>query len=211
MAKLDLKSEHHALFHPPRRDFVEVIVPPLTFVKVDGAGDPNTADAYRIAVEWLYGVSYAMKFAAKADGRDYVVPPLEALWWADDPAVYVRREKHRWRWTAMIMVPDFVSAATFEAAVATVAATRNDRPVSLRFEPCAEGRSLQILHVGSYDDEAPTLKRLHEEVMPALGVTFNGPHHEIYLSDPRRTDPAKLRTILRQPVRALGWSILECS
>lgn len=202
MAKLDLKKEFRELFAPPNRAFVEVSVPAMRFVQVDGAGDPNTAAAYRTAVEWLYGVSYAMKFAAKEVlARDYVVPPLEALWSSDDPGTFVRREKDRWHWTVMITAPDFVTGAMFEDAVAKTLNKRNDRPPSLRFEPYVEGRSLQTLHIGSYDDEGPILKRLHEEVMPALGVTFDGPHHEIYLGDPRKTDPGKLKTILRQPVR----------
>lgn len=202
MEKIDLKRQFRDLYHPPTRDFADIVVPPMTFAKVDGAGDPNTAAAYRTAVEWLYGVSYAMKFAAKATlSRDYVVPPLEALWWSDDPGSFVRREKDRWHWTVMIMAPDFVTPALFEQAVAKMLAKRDDRPPSLRFEPLAEGRSLQILHIGSYDEEGPVLHRLHDTVMPALNLTFAGPHHEIYLSDPRKTAPARLRTILRQPVR----------
>jgi len=202
MTKLDLKKTYRALFNPPKDSFAEIVVPKMAFVKADGVGDPNTADEYKRAVEWLYGVSYAMKFAAKDRlGRDYVVPPLEALWWADDPGAFVRREKDRWRWTVMIMAPDFIGEADFDEGVAKTAAKRGQRPTSLRFECYDEGRSLQILHIGSYDDEGPTLKRLHEEAMPSLGATFNGPHHEIYLSDPRKTEPAKLKTILRQPIR----------
>lgn len=202
MIKLDLKKEYRGLFSPAKDKFVEVFPPAMSFVKVDGAGDPNRAAAYRTAVEWLYGVSYAMKFAAKdVLNRDYVVPPLEALWWSDDPGAFVRREKDRWQWTVMIMAPEFVNDAHFGAAVAKTLAKRNDRPSSLRFETYAEGRSLQIMHIGSYDDEGPVLKRLHDEVMPSLGVTFDGPHHEIYLSDPRKTASAKLKTILRQPIR----------
>ncbi|MEH3143823.1 MAG: GyrI-like domain-containing protein [Methylobacterium frigidaeris] len=202
MTKLDLKKRYREMFCPPNSAFVDVQVPEMSFVKVDGAGDPNRTVAYGTAVEWLYGVSYAMKFAAKnVLARDYVVPPLEALWWSDDPGAFVRREKDRWQWTVMIMAPDFVTATLFEDAVAKTSAKRHDHPSSLRFEPHVEGRSLQIMHIGSYDDEGPLLKRLHEEVMPGLGVTFNGPHHEIYLSDPRRTEPARLRTILRQPIR----------
>lgn len=202
MTKYDVKTSLRPLFTPPKDCFVEVEVPDMTFVKVDGAGDPNTAPAYRTAVEWLYGVSYAMKFACKARlSRDYVVPPLEALWWSDDPGSFVRREKGRWQWTVMIMVPDFATGDLFDVAVDKMMAKRPDRPATLRVEPYAEGWSLQTLHIGSYDDEGPVLKRLHDEVMPALGVDFNGPHHEIYLSDPRKTDAAKLKTILRQPVR----------
>lgn len=202
MEKIDFKTQFKALYAPSAKDFVEVDVPAMTFVKIDGAGDPNAAPAYRTAVEWLYGVSYAMKFAAKAAlARDYVVPPLEALWGADDPESFVRREKHLWRWTVMIMVPDFVSRDIYDAAVKKTEAKSGPPPASLRLEPHDEGRCLQILHVGNYDDEGPTLARLHHEIMPALGVTFNGPHHEIYLSDPRKVAPAKLKTILRQPIR----------
>lgn len=203
MTKLDLKKLHRDLFAPPAKDFVEVTVPTFNFVKVDGTGDPNRVPEYQTAVEWLYSTSYAMKFAARAQlGHDYAVPPLEGLWWADDPAAFVRRDKHNWHWTMMIMAPDFVTEALFEQGVAKTLTKRKDRPDTLRFEPYAEGRSLQILHIGSYDDEGLTLKRLHDEVMPARGVTFNGAHHEIYLSDPRKTAPEKLKTILRQPVTA---------
>jgi hypothetical protein len=200
--KLDLKKKYRQLFSAPTHIFVEVLAPTMSFVKVDGAGDPNNAAAYKVAVEWLYGVSYAIKFAAK-DGlaHDYVVPPLEALWWSDDPGTFIRREKDRWQWTVMIMAPDFVTDRMFEDAVAKTLAKRNDRPSSLRFEPYAEGRSLQTLHIGGYDDEGPVLKCLHEKVMPGLGVTFDGPHHEIYLSDPRKTEASRLKTILRQPIR----------
>ncbi len=202
MEKIDFRKVHKALYAPPAGKFVAVDVPVMQFVKVDGAGDPNTALAYRTAVEWLYSVSYAMKFAAKARlGRDYTVPPLEGLWWADDPASFVSRRKDDWKWTMMIMVPDFVDRAAFEAAMAKVGAKLGDPPASLRLDPYEEGRCLQTLHVGSYDDEAPVLARLHGEAMPAAGLAFNGPHHEIYLSDPRKVEPAKLKTVLRQPVR----------
>ena len=202
MTKLDLKKEHHELFFPPRDHFVEVRVPRLSFVKIDGRGDPNTTTDYRTAVEWLYSVSYSMKFYAKNGlARDYVVPPLEALWWSEDPGAFVRREKNRWQWTVMIMVPDFITPNMFDEAISKTLKKRSDRPSTLRFEDIVEGRSLQMLHVGSYDDEAPVLKRLHEDAMPRLGVTFHGPHHEIYLNDPRRVAPARLRTILRQPIR----------
>ena len=204
MTKIDLKKEYQEFFCPPKHIFVGVSLPTMPFVKIDGTGDPNRAIAYKSAVEWLYSVSYAMKFSAKnVLARDYVVPPLEALWWSNDPDTFVRREKDRWQWTVMIMAPNFVTATMFEDAAAKTAAKRTDQPSSLRFEPYAEGRSLQIMHIGSYDDEGPTLKRLHENVMPSLGVTFNGPHHEIYLSDPRKIEPGKLKTILRQPIRDL--------
>ena len=201
MSKLDFKKTLSALYTAPTDRFVSIEVPTLAFVKIDGAGDPNTSPAYKQAVEWLYAVSYALKFAAKGLGKDYVVPPLEGLWWAEDPADFVARRKDRWRWTMMIMAPDFIDRPLFEAAVDKARKKLGDAPPSLRFEPLSEGQALQILHVGSYDDEGPTLARLHDEIMPAQNLTFAGHHHEIYLGDPRRTAPARLRTILRQPVK----------
>ena len=203
MEKIDLKKTLRPLYNPPAGEFASVDVPRMQFVKVDGEGDPNTAPAYRSAVEWLYGVSYAAKFAVKAAlGKDYVVPPLEGLWWAEDPRSFITREEDQWRWTMMIMAPDFVARDIFENAVAKTSGKLGQAPQSLRLEPYGEGLALQTLHVGSYDEEGPVLARLHGEVMPDKGMTFNGPHHEIYLSDPRKTESAKLRTILRQPVKS---------
>jgi hypothetical protein len=201
--KFDIRKTLKPLYAPGTT--IEAIdVPPLRYVMVDGAGDPNTAPAYVTAVETLYAVSYGLKFAAKKGlGVDYVVPPLEGLWTADDPAAFVRRDKSAWRWTMMILAPDVVTPALFDEVTAAVRAKRGALPGSLRLETYAEGPSLQVLHIGAYDDEGPILKRLHEVEMPARGLTFNGPHHEIYLSDPRRTEAAKLKTVLRQPVRAI--------
>jgi hypothetical protein len=202
MEKIDIKKVFADLYKAPAERFVAVDVPTLQFVKVDGQGDPNKTATYKQAIEWLYAVSYAMKFAAKAaKGKDYAVPPLEGLWWADDPADFGARRKDRWCWTMMIMVPGFVDRPLFDAAVDKARNKLGVPPDSLRLETLHEGRSLQILHVGSYDDEGPTLKRLHDEEMPRQGLTFAGPHHEIYLSDARKTPPAKLKTILRQPVK----------
>ncbi len=201
MEKIDFKKTLKALYDAPTDRFVLIDVPRMRFVKVDGHGDPNAAPAYHQAVEWLYSVSYAMKFAAKAStNRDYVVPPLEGLWWAEDPSDFVARRKERWNWTMMIMAPDFVAHDLFEAAVAKTTKKRGLPPESLRLEAYDEGPSLQILHIGSYDDEGPILARLHDDEMPSRGLTFGGPHHEIYLSDPRKVAPNKLKTLLRQPV-----------
>ncbi|RZJ80820.1 MAG: hypothetical protein EON88_31600 [Brevundimonas sp.] len=203
MDKIDFRKTLKTLY-APGAVFQQVDVPPLTYVMVDGAGDPNTSPAYGRAVEALYGVSYGLKFAVKAAlGRDYVVPPLEGLWTADDPAAFVRRDKAAWRWTMMILAPDFAPRDLFDQAVQKSRAKQGDLPDSLRLETYVEGASLQILHTGPYDDEGPILQRMHDIEMPARGLTFNGPHHEIYLSDPRRTVAARLKTILRQPVRPL--------
>jgi hypothetical protein len=202
--KLDLKKQHKALYGAPKGKFEVIEVPVLQYVQLDGEGDPNVAEAYQTGVAWLYSVSYAMKFAAKAElGRDYVVGPLEALWWADDMSTFLTRKKSDWQWTIMILQPDFVTSALFVRAVDKASKKLGAPPASLRHETYHEGLSVQTLHIGSYDDEAPTLARLHQEFLPANGLKETGHHHEIYLSDPRKVAPQKLKTILRQPVKRL--------
>jgi hypothetical protein len=201
LTKLDLKKDRKALFTAPRGEFEAVVVPRVRYLMVDGHGDPNATPDYRRAVEALYSTAYALKFACKAEGRDFVVAPLEGLWSAADPSSFVERRKHEWDWTMLIMVPDFVEDAAFAAARDKAASKLGDLPSSLRLEALEEGLSLQALHIGSYDEEGPLLARLHDEIMPAGGYAFAGPHHEIYLGDPRKTEPARLKTILRQPVR----------
>jgi hypothetical protein len=205
MQKYDVKKAYPALYSPKGDSFSETVVPPLQYLAVDGEGDPNTAPAYAAAIEALYSTSYTLKFQSKARGHDYVVGPLEALWTAADPADFVTRNTSSWKWTALINQPEWITADDVDSALATLAVKRPNPALSLtRLITLDEGRSIQILHVGSYDDEAPTLARLHDEYLPQNGLTFNGLHHEIYLSDARRTAPEKLRTVLRQPVRALG-------
>ncbi len=170
---------------------------------VDGHGDPNTAQEYTDAISALYPIAYKLKFASKQDlGEDYVVMPLEALWWASDMDSFTtNRDKSQWNWTAMIMVPDWINRDMFDAAIAAVAA--KDHPASLdkvRLDTFREGRCVQTLHIGSYDDETEILAKLHHEYIPNAGLRITGKHHEIYFSDFRRVEPSKLRTILRQPV-----------
>ncbi|MFF2275692.1 GyrI-like domain-containing protein [Agromyces sp. NPDC058126] len=181
-----------------RFDLVEV--PPLRYAMVDGEGDPNTVPEYAAAVEALYAVSYAAKFQSKRELElDYAVGPLEGLWSADDPSTFVTREKSAWSWTMMIWQPDWLTPEVQEAAIAKALA-KAPAVARLRFETLDEGLCVQTLHRGAYDDEGPTLARLHDEFMPAEGLRFNGRHHEVYFGDPRRSAPEKLRTILRQPV-----------
>lgn len=201
MEKLDLKNSRKALFTAPRGRFVPVDVPRVSYLMVDGHGDPNIAPAYRLAVESLYATAYTTKFACKAAGRDFVVAPLEGLWSAPDPESFTARRKHEWDWTMMIMVPDFVDEAAFLAARHKAREKRGALAESLRLESLEEGLCLQALHVGSYDDEGPLLATLHREIMPAGGYDFAGRHHEVYLGDPRKVAPEKLRTVIRQPVR----------
>jgi hypothetical protein len=203
--KVDLKKTLKALYAPPVGRFVEIDVPPLRYLMADGAGDPNTAAAYRSAVEWLYSVSYPVKFMSKKElGRDYGVMPLEGLWWADDMSTFLSRQKDRWSWTMMILQPDWISEDMIAAAVARASAKRGPPPASLRLETLEEGLCVQTMHVGSYDDEGPVLAKLHDEYLPENSLVENGHHHEIYLGDPRKTAPEKLKTILRQPVRRKG-------
>ena len=204
MPKIDFRKERKHLYQPARDSFSVVDVPPMLFLMADGHGDPNTAPAYKDVVEALYAVAYKVKFASKKElGRDYVVPPLEGLWWAEDMALFAaRRDKRAWDWTMMIMQPDWVTQTLVDDAVRQVSRSKNlpalDR---LRLEEYHEGLAVQIMHVGSYDEEGPTIARMHEQFMPEHGYAPAGKHHEIYLSDPRRTAPEKLKTVLRQPVR----------
>jgi hypothetical protein len=205
LEKVDFKKELSQLYAPKNKDWELIDVPAMNFLMVDGKGDPNTAQDYGDAVAALYGVGYAIKFMSKKGlGKDYGVLPLEGLWSADDPAAFENARKSEYQWTMMIMQPEWITEAVVSDAVAATAAKKELPALSkVRFERYHEGRSLQLLHLGSYDDEAPKLKYLHYEYMPQHNLTFNGLHHEIYLGDPRKTAPAKLKTILRQPVREL--------
>jgi hypothetical protein len=206
MSKVDFKKEFKELFVPPKK-FVVVDVPEMQFLMVDGHGDPNLAPAYQEAVEALYAVAYKLKFNSKKQlGKDYVVPPLEGLWWAENMASFSSaRDKSQWDWTMMIMTPDWITPEMFAEALEQVRKGKNPAALDkVRLERYHEGLSVQILHIGSYDDEAPTLLKLHNEYLPENGYAENGKHHEIYLSDPRRVAPDKLRTVLRQPVKKLS-------
>lgn len=202
MDKIDFKKEWSHLYNPPSRDFLLVEVPEMQFLMLDGHGDPNTEPAYQEAVEALYGVAYKLKFMSKKQfEKDYVVPPLEGLWWADDMETFISRDKSAWDWTMMIMQPEWITPEMFAQAVAEVQKSKALPALSkMRLERYAEGLSVQILHIGSYDAEAPTLERLHREFIPQNGYVEAGKHHEIYLSDPRKVAPEKLKTVLRQPV-----------
>lgn len=200
--KVDLKRQLKHLYAPPAGRFVTVEVPVMQYLMVDGSGDPNTSDQYRDAVEWLYSVSYPVKFQSKRElGRDYTVMPLEGLWWAADMATFVSRQKDRWSWTMMILQPDWITDEMVADAIVSAKAKRGKPPQSLRFEKLDEGLCVQTMHVGSYDEEGPVLAKLHGEFLPANGLVETGHHHEIYIGDPRKTAPERLKTVLRQPVR----------
>ncbi len=200
--KTDLKKEIAA--YRARGGVFEIVdVPPLQYLMIDGHGDPNEAE-YAAAVSTLFPVAYKLKFLSKRElDRDYAVMPLEALWWADDMTSFTSsRDKSRWHWTALNLVPAWITEEHVDRARdAAAGAPALER---LRLETLREGRCVQTLHHGSFDDEGPVLDRMHGEFIPAHGLRMTGRHHEIYLTDIRRTEPAKLRTILRQPVEIAG-------
>jgi hypothetical protein len=201
MAKIDLKKELKHLYQASAREVVQVEVPAMTYLMVDGAGDPNTERAYTEAVEALFSVSYTAKFTLKKSPRatDYAVMPLEGLWWADDMSKFSVADKSNWKWTMMILQPDFVDRRTLDGAINAVR-DRKDLPAlaRLRIETFTEGRCAQTLHIGPFSAEGPTIERVHQFIAARSGLT--GKHHEIYLSDIRKAAPSKWKTIIRQPM-----------
>ena len=201
----DLIKQLKPLYAPSPRHPAIVEVPELSFLMTDGRGDPSTSEGYQQALEALYGIAYTLKFTLKksAPERDFKVAALEGLWWADAEApslAELQADRDAWNWTMMIAVPDAVTAAELTAAVGA-AARRRPLPAagSVRLERVAEGLAAQIMHVGPYSAEAPTIDRLHAFVA-AEGYELRGRHHEIYLGDPRRTAPERLKTVIRHPV-----------
>jgi hypothetical protein len=203
MPKLDLKKEYREFYNASAKSCSVVDVPEMQFLMVDGSGDPNTSQAYQDAVGALYAMAYTLKFLSKQTEKlDYVVMPLEGLWWTDDMAGFSAEDKSAWKWTAMIMQPDHITSAQVEASREEVRNKKNPPALDrLRFESLREGLSVQIMHIGPYADEGPTIARLHQFAADS-GYSLRGKHHEIYLSDPRRAAPERLRTVIRQPVAA---------
>lgn len=200
--KIDLKKALDGYRAKPSQ-FQLVDLPPRRYLMVDGSGDPNTSRSYAAALEALYPVAYALKFESKRElGRDYVVPPLEGLWWADDMSTFTSaRDKSMWSWTMMLLIPEWVPDAAAGDVIERVRTERAPARIDdVRSSVLAEGLCVQALHRGSFDGEGPVLARMHEEFIPQNGLRMTGRHHEVYLSDPRRTAPDRLRTILRQPV-----------
>ena len=200
--KLDLKKDLKHLYNPSAKAFTIAEVPPMNFLMIDGKGDPNTAQDYKEAIEALYAVAYTLKFAVKKqDSVDYPVMPLEGLWWTKDMADFSADRKADWLWTMMIMQPELITADRVAGAIQEVQAKKGLPALSkLRFDCYAEGPSAQILYFGPYKDEGPTITKLHVFIQDS-GYERAGKHHEIYLGDPRRTAPDKLKSVLRQPMR----------
>lgn len=202
MTKLDFRKTEPAFFCAPAGTFAEVDLPPRRYLMIDGQGDPNTVPAYKQALEALFTTAYALKFASKKQlNTDYVVPPPESLWWAEGDGSIMRVPKDAWQWTTMIMVPDFIPEEMVPPAQVQASAKKKLPALEkLHLSTLSENHAVQTLFIGSYLDGGPVLQEMHTVYMPAHKLRCAGRHHEIYLSDPRRTAPEKCRTLLRQPV-----------
>ena len=200
MKKVDYKKKLKHLYGPSSKKIVIVEVPPMNYFMVDGEGGP-AAESYQQAIEALYGLSFTVKFDVKKGvGLDYTVMPLEGLWWAKDITAFSADRKDEWLWKMMIMQPDYVTTKHVNAATKQLREKKNPLALDkIRFESYHEGLSVQILHIGPYDDEGPTIAQMHKFI-DENGYQLHMKHHEIYLSDPRRSKPEKLKTVLRQPI-----------
>jgi hypothetical protein len=203
MATDTLVSERERLYKASAGKPEIVLVPEMSFVMIDGHGDPNSSQDYKDAIEALYPLSYTLKFALKKEqGLQYRVGPLEGLWWAEDMAAFDLERKGDWNWTMMIAQPDAVTLDRFELAREEARRTKQLPAIArARLERFEEGACAQILHVGPFSAEGPTIVKLHA-FLQEQGHSFDGKlqkHHEIYLSDPRRSAPEKWKTIIRQP------------
>ena len=200
MAKMDYKKEYKALYTAPNEPAL-VDVPSLSYLMIDGQGDPNTAPLYSESVGTLYKLAYAIRFLMRDDyNLDFGVMPLEGLWWVEDLGQFTYADKSNWFWTMLILQPEAVTAEVVEAAREKVAKKHNPPLLGqVRLGKLEEGRSAQVMHHGPYADEKPSVDRLHAFIA-AQGLTPHLKHHEIYLKDPNRSAPEKLLTILRQPV-----------
>lgn len=220
MTKIDFKKQMKELYNPPRSTFSVVQIPELNYIMIDGKGDPNTAPAYQQAVEALYATAYKLKFTSKNElDKDYVVPPLEGLWGSSEMQeklagardahewleLFSASERNAWLWTMMIMQPAWITAEMVAQIREQVAKAKGLPALEkLRFDSLDEGLSVQVLHVGPYADEGPVLAEMHLDFIPNNGYVETGKHHEIYLSDPRKTAVEKLKTVLRQPVKEIS-------
>ncbi len=203
MEKIDYKKEYKNLYKPSAKKCEIVDVPEFQFLMIDGKGDPNTSQEYKEAVEALFSTAYTLKFMIKKGEKriDYAVMPMEGLWWADDHTAFTEGRKDDWFWTMMIMHPEFINKEDINSAIEAVK-KKKDLPAidKLYFKKFHEGKSAQIMHIGPFSEEGPTIEKLHKFIEES-GYEISVKHHEIYLSDIRRADPARWKTVIRQPVK----------
>ncbi len=190
------------LYLPPEKQFTLVDVPEIRFAVVDGKGNPESGECAE-AAKWLYSVVHVIKpLVKKRMGKNFVEPPLEVLCWADKRKDFIEGNKDKWKWRVMIVFIDWITQEQFEEAVAKVEHKRGPAPKTLRLENLHEGKSVQIMHVGDYNEIRAVCEKLYDEYLPEKHLTPNGHYHEIYLNDPKRTAPEKRKTVIRQPVKS---------
>lgn len=202
MEKIDFKKKYKELYLPPKKPVI-VDVPKFQFIMFNGQGYPGTSKEYMDSIQVLYGLSYTLKFTSKlSGGPDWTVAPLEGLWWADDMEAFMdANRRDEWKFTSMIMQPEFVTKEMFDKTSEELKKKKNpDGLDKARLEEYSEGLSVQVMHIGPYSEEGPTIENLHN-FAKENGYQLRGKHHEIYLGDPRRTAPEKLKTVIRQPVK----------
>lgn len=206
MSKIDFKKTQQAWYQPSSKNVSLVTLPKMNFLMVDGEGAPGNSGPFHEAIEALYGTAYTLKFMYKNQPKpggwfDYVVPPLEGLWWMKDNKAFDIARPGDWRWTLMIMLPDFITPAMVDNAIGQLREKKNPPGLSrVRMDIFEEGKAVQILHIGPYDQEGPAIAKMHA-FAAENGLELRGKHHEIYLSDPNRTAPEKMKTVLRQAVK----------
>ena len=202
--KIDFKKSLKELYQPNAKEVTLVEVPRMQFLMIDGMGSPGDSEEYNNALNALYPVAFKTKFLSKSKGKDYVVPPLEGLWWADNMDDFKNGNREKWKWTMMIMQPNWITQQMIDEAIEITKEKKpelSDLLPKLRVEKYIEGKAAQIMHIGPYSEEGPTIAKIHEFIQEK-GGKFNGyeqKHHEIYLSDPRKANPTKMKTIIRQP------------
>jgi len=203
-SKIDFKKTMKGFYQPSSKEVTQVDVPEMQFLMIDGIGSPGDSKEYQDALAVLYPIAFKTKFLSKKKGKDYVVPPLEGLWWADNMDDFTKGERNKWKWTMMIMQPDWITQDMINEAIKV---TKDKKPElsellpKLRLEQYKEGRAAQIMHIGPYSEEEPTIQKMHNFIKNVDG-SFDGhkkKHHEIYLSDPRKANPATMKTVIRQP------------
>lgn len=204
MSNIDLKKTYKSLYNPTAKAVVDVTVPPINYLMIDGQGDPNTSQQYMDSVAVLYALAYGVRAISKEQGIVYTVMPLEGLWWWDENQHrgfdLSAADKADFQWTLMIHQPDHITAQVVESAHEIARKKKKNPPFldDVRMETYDEGQAAQIMYIGSYDDEGPTVKKIHDHI-EASGYQLAKKHHEIYLSDPRKVDVKKLKTVIRQP------------
>jgi hypothetical protein len=202
VGKIDFKKELKHLYNPSSKEVQIISVPKLNYLLIDGLGNPNTSQEYKDSIEALFSVSYAIKFMIKKgpNGLDYGIMPFEGLWWTDNIEEFSIDNKDIWNWTSMIMQPEFIERDLVDKALAEVKKKKKLPSIlKIGFEVIDEGLVAQIMHIGPYSEEKSTIERLHNYIKENNYCKV-GKHHEIYLSDPRKASPDKLKTIIRQPI-----------